>query len=335
MARSRWWYLGQFFRPGAEHAPEDPYREEGEQSEDPRWSALWALIMSGVLSVGVLAAAVWLLLKLAKQSGTGPEAALSLVFVATAVVLILVVCTLTIVFKRLWLSDRSAAMGLPPGSVRSIIALLLIMLFFISAIFLFNSTKNEPAKGRTLEDLSIEQFQEIPADQIRSSSSHVVGGTPLYDVTLLPDSGNTPTSDDIAKQLVTTVATLVTAVAAFYFGANSVSSAHREAARGGGPGRRRRRRSGPRRPRPDGGRPGRRGAAKSAEVAKAAATKAAVTEAAASKATAKKTAAKKAATAPVKGATPANQAAPAKKAAPRAAAKRTPPAKKGPAPRAG
>jgi hypothetical protein len=298
-----------------------------------------ALIISGVLAVGVLAAAVWLLLQLVEKEETGPEAALSLVFVATAVVLILVVCTLTIVFKRLWLANRNEAMGLPPGSVRSIIALLLIMLFFISAIFLFNSTKNEPVESRTLSDLSLEQFQQIPADQILSSTTHVRRGEAVYDVTLLPDSGNTTTSDDIAKQLITTVATLVTAVAAFYFGANSVASAHKAAGRE----RRERRRlrrwrgpggprgprgPGPRRRGPRGGGPRQDGAekavAKRTAAKRTAATKAAVTKAAVTKAAATKTAATKSAA--TKKAT-SRQATPARKAAPRVAVRT--PAKKG------
>ena len=42
------------------------------------------------------------------------------------VVLILVMCTLSIVFRRLGVYDRYEAMGLPRGSVRAVIALLLI-----------------------------------------------------------------------------------------------------------------------------------------------------------------------------------------------------------------
>jgi hypothetical protein len=325
MAHSRWWHLGQVFRPTVEGAPTtDPDHEENEVAEDRRFSALLALIISGVLAVGVLAAAVWLLLELVEKDETGPEAALSLVFVATAVVLILVVCTLTIVFKRLWLSNRNEAMGLPPGSVRSIIALLLIMLFFISAIFLFNSTKNEPVESRTLANLSLEQFQQIPADQILSSTTHVRGGEAVYDVTLLPDSGNTTTSDDIAKQLITTVATLVTAVAAFYFGANSVASAHKAAGRE----RRERRRlrrwrgpggpRGPRGPGPRGGGP-RGGGPRQAGAKKAAAKRTAAKRTAATKAAVTKAAATKKATS--------RQATPARKAAPRVAVRT--PAKKG------
>lgn len=206
---------------------------EVQPSVEPAYSAVRALIGSAVVTVGVLAAAVGLLILLAQEATTnGTEAALSLVFVAAAVVLIIVVCTLSIVFRRLQVYDRDEAMGLPRGSVRAVIALLLILLFFIAAIFLFNSTRDAPqpnSANRILNGISAEQLASIPATQIRSSRPIRLNGTTAYNVVLAPPSMNTNTSDDIAKQLVTTVGTLVTAVAAFYFGANSVSTAHKEA----------------------------------------------------------------------------------------------------------
>lgn len=195
------------------------------QPEAQKLTAVRALAASGVVAVVVLASAVLLLGQLAKRGDGGPEAALSLVFVATAVVLILVVCTLTIVFKRLHLEDRQEAMGLPKGSVRAVIALLLIMLFFIAAVFLFNSTKTELTPERELTGITSERFAEIPTSEIQKVQPRTEGGATVYDVTLKKGGANTATSDDLAKQLVTTVATLVTAVAAFYFGANSTSTA--------------------------------------------------------------------------------------------------------------
>ncbi len=191
------------------------------------WSAVTALVVCGSFVVLVLAGTVALLYLTAEKAS--PEAALSLVFVAAAVVLILVVCTLSIVFRRLGIHDRDEAMGLPTGSVRAVISLLLIMLFFIAAIFLFNSTRNTASAGgteteRTLQGVDASRLALIPTEQIRSLSAQ---GEGRYEVVLYPPSTSTATSDDIAKQLITTVGTLVTAVAAFYFGANSVTTARR------------------------------------------------------------------------------------------------------------
>jgi hypothetical protein len=121
-------------------------------------------------------------------------------------------------------------MGLPSGTIRAVIALLLIMLFFIAAIFLFNSTQNQVSTDQTrpLQGVTAERFATIPLDQIQSSETREEGETTVYDVVLYQPPVGTTTSDDIAKQLITTIGTLVVAVAAFYFGANSVQAARKE-----------------------------------------------------------------------------------------------------------
>ena len=70
--------------------------------EDPRWSALTALLVSSVVTVVLLGVIVVLLQLLNSSSqGANTEIALSFVFVVAVVVLIYAVCTLTIVLKRL------------------------------------------------------------------------------------------------------------------------------------------------------------------------------------------------------------------------------------------
>lgn len=196
--------------------------DQHKETEGPRWSALKALVWSAGVSIGVLAATVGLLILLASSDTTGgnTEAALSLVFVAATVVLVLVVSALAIVLRRLGLTDGTQAMGLPAGSIRAVIALLLIMLFFIAAVFIFNRSQNTFEEGdlRTIEGVSVEQYAAIPTTDLKSATERTVDDAVVYDVVLYPPSKNTETSDDLAKQLVTTVGTLVTAVAAFYFG---------------------------------------------------------------------------------------------------------------------
>jgi hypothetical protein len=213
-----------------EAAPGNLAGDRSTKLEDPRWSAVQALVISAFVTVGVLASLAGLLVMLSRTS-SGPESSLSLVFVSAAVVLILVVCTLTIVLKRLRLTNSEEPMGLPRGSIRAVIALLLILLFFIAAIFLFNSTLlgGERDANRSIQGMDSTRYSAIPTDQIVSATPRTVGTQTVYDVVLYPGSSGTPTSDDLAKQLVTTLATLVTAVAAFYFGANSVRGAAKDA----------------------------------------------------------------------------------------------------------
>jgi heme/copper-type cytochrome/quinol oxidase subunit 2 len=209
-----------------------------ERPEEPRWSAVKALVWSAAVTVLVLACLVWLLVRLYESPAGGPESALSLIFVSAAVVLILVVCTLTIVFKRLRLTNSEEAMGLPKGSIRAVIALMLILLFFIAAIFLYNTTRAAPVPSssyRHLTGIGVARYNVIPTELIQSATSRTIGNQVVYDVVLYPQGPNTATSDDIAKQLITVLGTLVTAVAAFYFGANSVKDARpSDAAPGGG-----------------------------------------------------------------------------------------------------
>jgi hypothetical protein len=217
---------------------DNPAAISSQRPEDPRWSALTALFGSAIVTVGVLAALVWLLIRLSEKVD-GQEAALSLVFVSAAVILILVVCTLTIVLKRLRLTDVAEPMGLPRGSIRAVIALLLILLFFIAAIFMFSQTRElggDRSQNRVIKHMSAATYAAIPVDQIATATPITKKGVTTYDVVLYPQTSGTPTSDDLAKQIVTTVATLVTAVAAFYFGANVVSSAHKDAGASGGGG---------------------------------------------------------------------------------------------------
>lgn len=232
-----------------EATPGSATAQGGGRMEDPRWSAVQALVVSALVTIGVLGSLAALLVVL-NETDNGPETSLSLIFVAAAVVLILVVCTLTIVLTRLRLANPEEAMGLPRGSIRAVIALLLILLFFIAAIFLFNSTllTGERTENRTLRGVDAARYAAIPTDQIVSATPRTADAATVYDVVLYPSSTGTPTSDDLAKQLVTTLATLVTAVAAFYFGANSVQGAIKDVA---GPSS-----SGVRRPGTAGGSPG-------------------------------------------------------------------------------
>jgi hypothetical protein len=77
-------------------------------------------------------------------------------------------------------------LGLPEGSIRALIALGLILLFFILAVFLY-------------------------ADLL-----HGTPGNP---------GPHGSAGVDIAKQLATTISTLVVAIASFYFGSSAVSQA--------------------------------------------------------------------------------------------------------------
>jgi hypothetical protein len=125
---------------------------------------------------------------------------------------------------------------LPEGSVRAVIALLLILLFFISAIFLYADVGRRET-DRVLKGIDAARLASIPTDSIRSLESVGSGESKTFNVVLLGADKNQE-SRDLAKQLVTTVSTLVVAVAAFYFGTSSVpqvAGAHDSVPAPGGP----------------------------------------------------------------------------------------------------
>ena len=151
-----------------------------------------------------------------------PENNLPIMLITGTVALLLTVAALVIIFARLDLTRWENPLGLPDGSVRAVIALLLILLFFITAVFLYADVGRNGA-DRVLTGISQVRFDAIPTEQIQDSRQRAVGTTTVYDVTLT--SPKNQDSRDIAKQLVTTVSTLVVAIAAFYFGSNSVQGA--------------------------------------------------------------------------------------------------------------
>ena len=92
-------------------------------------------------------------------------------------------------FNTLDLSDDKEALGLPPGSIRAMIALLLILVWAIISIYVFRF--------------------------VAFGSGGTTGGASADGVKL-------------AQQLFTTMSTLVVAISAFYFGTSSASTPRRQ-----------------------------------------------------------------------------------------------------------
>src|SRR6266540_1456475 len=107
---------------------------------------------------------------------------------------LLVLGVLVLIFTRLGLTNPAFALGLPDGSIRAVIALILILVFFVIALYIYISVAN-PAAG---------------------------AAPPSQDAIKL------------AQQILTTLSTLVVAISAFYFGATSVAQAAGVTGRGDG-----------------------------------------------------------------------------------------------------
>jgi len=147
-----------------------------------------------------------------------PEVILSPLLVLSVISLIVVLAFTAALFKYLGLDDKNQSLGLPEGSIRAVVALSLILIFMISSIFLYYQVATPITD--TSKNVSGNMIKVFPNDSIKSITRT---GTDSYDVEVMFEK--TKISEDIAKQIITTVGTLVVAVAGFYFGARAVSVA--------------------------------------------------------------------------------------------------------------
>jgi hypothetical protein len=156
-----------------------------------------------------------------------PELTLPLVVLVGVVVLLITLALVAVTFSILNMSDKGQALALPEGSVRAVIALMLLLIFAIAAFFLYS---NVAASGTVViaKGMSYANVVELKrnATVLKTDPDFPdkpPGGDVRYDVQYRnPES---LAANDLAKQLIVLLGTLVTAVSSFYFGSSSVSSA--------------------------------------------------------------------------------------------------------------
>lgn len=165
-------------------------RDGAGRAKAPRRMALAAALFLAAIAMVPVSRAL-----MARTGSERPEEALPTLLIAGVVALLVALAGLIVLLTAAGLEDRRAALGMPEGSIRAVIALMLILLFSIMAIFLYASIRFTAPDAFAAADDSASAASALKA------------------------------SEDIARQLLTTVGTLVVAIAAFYFGSNSVSSA--------------------------------------------------------------------------------------------------------------
>lgn len=202
----------------------DDGQTDGASAPSSLKDAVRGVIYLSVVIGGLLVLVPGLFILLRVWGGTFlPEIALPLLLIVGAVLLLLAVGSLAIAFSQLDLASKRHPLGLPEGSVRAVIALLLVLLFFITAVFLYSNVARG-ASTRTLEGVTTAQLAAIPVDEIvRQAQTGGTGDDATYEVVLRGQPNED--SVDIAKSVLTTVGTLVVSVAAFYFGSRSVEVA--------------------------------------------------------------------------------------------------------------
>lgn len=197
---------------------------------DPWIAIIFSLI--AVLLLGVIAKYGFGLVAVPPDQMEKPEVVLPILVLVCAVCLLAALAFVAGGFAALGLSDHRYALSLPEGSVRALIALLLISLFVITAIHLYNRLRF-PLENSTIKEysgISETQLEQIPPGQIISIRVRTEGEgqteEKVYDVERrLPAVEASEESHRFAQQILTSVSTLVIAVAGFYFGTRSVAVA--------------------------------------------------------------------------------------------------------------
>ncbi len=140
-------------------------------------------VLRYVIAAGILIALVAAGFVIANYFVPQAELILGLIIILGVSLLTVLLFIVAAAFKTLQLSDGQQALGLPQGSVRALIALLLIIIWAIISIYVFRFVAFGNSSGGAAS-----------ADGIK-----------------------------LAQQLFTTMSTLVVAVSAFYFGSSSAA----------------------------------------------------------------------------------------------------------------
>jgi hypothetical protein len=175
----------------------------------------WALIALAIISILLAILNGMVFYYVADQMFILP-----MLIIDGAVIMIGVLGFASIIFALFELDDKTQALALPEGSIRAVVAIMLIVMFAILAVFLFN----------VISTPQLEVLDGLTAEQIKGLKETIPGAI----VAELPDAGdklkavmrNEISRDgiDLAKQLIVILGTLVTAISSFYFGSRASSS---------------------------------------------------------------------------------------------------------------
>jgi hypothetical protein len=128
-----------------------------------------------------------------------------------ALLLVLILSAIKFIDRKVF--DKNQAFGLPDGSIRAVIALSLIVIFAEASLFLYTDLSKVSTSDR-LNGLTKEIMAGIPANELLKVDYNETNQT--YSV--IRRISNSTDSSDFAKQLLTTLSTLVVSLTSFYFG---------------------------------------------------------------------------------------------------------------------
>ena len=210
-------------------------------------------IFAVILVIASLAALLWCGFAILQTSRAGqelaPEFRWAVLPIICASCFVLILLLFSTVFSLLNLTEPNQALGLPDGSIRAIIALVLLGMFIIVPISLYVNMGGSEKKIENVAEADKEAFlkssggqyvrpvmttpgiagkKEVVAAAAAPGKPAIVSAPAVDAVparyTIYYRDVN-PAKDDFAKMILTALITLVSAVSSFFFGAQTVKSA--------------------------------------------------------------------------------------------------------------
>lgn len=148
---------------------------------------------------------------------------------------------LIVVAKALGIATPNAALGLPSGSVRALLAFSLVLVFVAVASWTLGGFLDGPAtSGHKIATFEVPAAEAAPLIERLTPTyppaNYLIAKRPgpkpensLIEVSLRPDANAQQQIFDTAKQVMTIVATVLVTVVGFYFGSNASTEAVRSA----------------------------------------------------------------------------------------------------------
>jgi hypothetical protein len=197
----------------------------------PRATDRMPIIAMIAVAVIIMVAAVggFLILLSLPSWLTGGSGTIVILLVAGLVAVMLLLYLGTMILRTAGLATRDEALGMPEGSIRALIAMSLILMFAIIGVtVLYIGIGGEPTQSNGITAAQLDRLTNVDIIAISVVDPAASPGAERFNVTARPQLSQT--GHDFGLQLLTTVSTLVVAVAGFYFGSRAVSQGAKTAA---------------------------------------------------------------------------------------------------------
>ncbi|MBF4992681.1 hypothetical protein ITX31_00960 [Arthrobacter gandavensis] len=216
-------------------------QESGETQAGDARKTLWRTGLGWFLVIG--AAAILLVIiflvapVLAQMAGDaeGHPGVLLLTLAILMVILVIFAALIAFAFAARTIDaspddNPRGALSLPHGSISAVLALMILVVFAVSAIHVFNELRAGETSGVVSTGLTQEALAALPDDRVLAIEAEPAspGQSATYSVTLSnPHEGST----EFVAQWMTIFSTLLIAVVGFYFGQGATAKGFRGGAR--------------------------------------------------------------------------------------------------------